>query len=148
MKRVLIWRVILYGNMKTHSLIISSLSIFTIASWTFFLLTFFVMSEDKFKLENSLDNIGIKMDYLNDAVDFLSDEKVFEKEMMENLAYYLPEGFSSRVRFISVTPLDLETGEARVYFTHRHKNYKVDFSYSYSGKNLKVDRESPVELIQ
>lgn len=88
------------------------------------------------------------MDYLNDVVDFLSDEKVFEKEMIENLAYYLPEGFSGRVRYISSTPLDLETGEARVYFTHRYNNYKVDFSYSYNGKKLNIDRESSVELIQ
>lgn len=126
----------------------SKFSIFIVASWSFFLLIFFIISEDKFKSENSLSDIEIKMDYLNDAVDFLSDEKIFESEIIENLAYYLPEGFSSRVRYISSTPLNLEAGEARVYFSHRHKDYKVDFSYSYNGKKLNIDRESSVELIQ
>ncbi len=88
------------------------------------------------------------MDYLNDVVDFLSDEKVFQREMIENLAYYLPEGFSSRVKYINSTPLDLGSGEARVYFTHSNNNYKVDLSYSYDGKKLKVDRKSSVDLIQ
>ena len=134
--------------MKTNVLIITSLCLFIIASWSFFLLTFFIISKDQFRSENSLDSIESKMDYLNDAVDFLSDEKIFEREMIENLAYYLPEGFSSRVRYINSTPLDLEVGEARVYFTHRHHNYKVDFSYSYNGKKLSIDRKSEVDLIQ
>lgn len=147
MKKVLIWRKIFYGEMKTHIFIITSLCTFIIISWSFFLIALFILSEDSSKLEDSLGNIESKMDYLNDAVDSLSDEKIFEREMMENLAYYLPEGFSGKVRYIGLTSLDLEAGEARVYFTYRHNKYKADFFYYYN-KHLTIDRKSPVELIQ
>ena len=136
-----------YGDMKTHILTIISLCLFTIFSWSYFIFTFVILSDSNSKFEDSLDNIESKIDYLNDTVSFLSDEKVFEKEMVENLSYYLPEGFSSRVRYIRSTPLDLEAGEARVYFVHRHKNYKVDFTYSYNGKTLNIDRKSAVDLL-
>lgn len=148
MRKGLIWKEMFYGKMKTNVLITVSLFSFIVASWSFFLLTIFVISKDQFKFENSLYDIENKLDYLNDTVDSLSDEKVFEKEMMENLAYYLPEGFSGRVRYTGLTPLDLETGEARVFFTHRRSNYKVDFAYSFNGKKLNIDRESEVTLIQ
>lgn len=134
--------------MKVRVLIITSLILFTIVSWSFFLFAFFILSEENSKLEDSVDDIENKVGYLNETVHFLSEEKMFEKEMMENLSYYLPEGFSSRVRYVGSTPLDLESGKIRVYFIYRHQNYKVDFSYFFDGKKLKIDRESTVNLVQ
>lgn len=133
--------------MKISVLIIISLILFTVASWSFFLSAFFILSAENSKLEDSLDNIQDKIGHLNETVHFLSEEKMFEKEMMENLSYYLPEGFSSRVRYVGSTPLDLESGKARVYFIYRHNTYKVDFSYSFDSK-IKIDRESTVDLVQ
>lgn len=143
----LIQKAISCGDMKIRALIIISIIFFTVASWSFFLFSFFILSEDNSKLEDSLDEIEDKVGYLNETVHFLSEEKMFEKEMMENLAYYLPEGFSSRLRYIRSVPLDLELNKARVYFIYRHNTYKVDFVYSFDSK-IKIDRESTVDLVQ
>lgn len=134
--------------MRVRALIIISFILFTIASWSFFLSGFFILFEENSKLEDSLDYVEAKIDYLSDTSDILWNERIFEKEMRENLAYYLPEGFSSKVSYIGLTPLDLEFSKAKVYFIHRHKMYKVDLSYTFDDKKLKIDRESTVELVQ
>lgn len=113
-----------------------------------FIFIFYLLSEENLKLESSLDNVHSKVEYFNETANTLWEERMFEKEMKENLAYYLPEGFTSQVRYIDLTPLDLEFGKARVYFVHRDKNYKVDFSYSFDGKKLNIDRTSVAEFAQ
>lgn len=134
--------------MKAH-LIIIPLCVFTLISWALLIFIFYLLSEENFKLKNSLDDLHSKVEYLNESANTLWEERAFEKEMKENLAYYLPEGFTSQVRYTGLTPLGLESGKARVYFTYRYKNYKVDFSYSFDGKKLiNIDRTSAVEFEQ
>ena len=134
--------------MKAY-LIIVPLSIFILISWVLFIFIFifYILSEENYKLENSLDSANLKVDSLNDATNTLWEERVFEKEMKENLAYYLPEGFSSKINYNGLTPLDIELGRARVYFVHRYRNYSVDFSYFFDGEKLKVERLSAVNKI-
>lgn len=119
-----------------------------VISWALFIFIFFILSENNAKLENSLDDIQTKVGGLNETANILWEERVFEREMRTNLDYYLPEGFSSQVKYRGLTPLDLELGKARVYFMHRRQNYSVDFSYYYNGERLKVNRESSVDLLQ
>lgn len=133
--------------MKAY-LVIIPLCLFIAISWALFIFILYIFSEENFKLESALDDIHAKVDYLNDASDILWNERIFEKEMRENLAYYLPEGFSSKVRYMGLTPLDFEFAKARVYFIHRGRNYKVDFSYSFEDQKLKINRESPVDLVK
>lgn len=133
--------------MKAH-LILIPLCIFILISWALFIFIFHLLYEKNFKLENSLDNVHSKVEYFNEIANTLWEERMFEKEMKENLAYYLPESFTSQVRHVDLIPLDLEFGKARVYFIYRDKNYKVDFSYSFDGKKLNIDRASAVEFAQ
>lgn len=122
------------------------LCFFVVASWAFFIFIFLNLDRGNIFLDNALV-IENKLDSLNDAVNVLWEERAFTREMQENLAYYLPEGFSSKVTYTSLNPLDLDFGEARVYFIHRNKNYMVDFSYYYNGKGLQVHRKSPVTQV-
>lgn len=104
----------------------------------------YILENDVYKLHNSNDDILIKLDQLSDDTNAMWEERVFEKEMKENLAYYLPNGFNSLVQYTGLIPLDFEIGRARVNFIHRGKSYSVDFSYYTDKKGLQVERISNV----
>ncbi len=97
--------------------------------------------------ENAIEIKG-ELNNLQETTNTLWEERAFAKEMRENLAYYLPPSYSSKVTFVSLNPLDLELGRARVYFIHAGKNYSADSSYSYNREGLKINRESSVELLE
>lgn len=129
---------------------IISISLFTllILISLFLAYSIYCLEEDVYKLQNSNDEIANKLDSLNDITNSIWNERAFEKEMKENLAYYLPEGFRSTVVFTGLTPIDLETGQARVTFMHRYKNYSVDFSYSFGQKGWDVEQISEARQLQ
>lgn len=117
--------------------------------WTFFGLLVQSLSNDIDKLEDSNDEILTKIDQLSDDTNAMWEERVFEKEMKENLAYHLPDGFNSVVKYTGLIPLDFEIGSARVSFMHRNKSYSVDFSYQTNNQGLQVKRiSSVVELTE
>ena len=89
------------------------------------------------EIENGLDGI-------NNQINLLWNERLFINEMRENVAYYLPDGFESKVEFVGIKPLIVDIGLARVYFNYRGSAYSVDFSYTTSSQGLKIDRKSPV----
>lgn len=135
--------------MKTRIIVVGSaisLLLFTVASWCFFLFMFFIFSEEISKRDDSLDEITNQVDYVSDATNDLLDEREFEKIISQDLSYYLPSNFTSRVKYLSTSPLDLESGQSRVYFVYRSQNYKVDFSYLYTGRRFQINRDSEPEL--
>ncbi len=132
--------------MKTH-LVIILLCSFIVISWVFFIFTFLNLSQENFEVKISHE-VESQLDSTKEMVNILWEERVFEKEMRENLAYYLPEGFSSKVTYIGLIPLDLELGKAQVEFLHRNSHYSVDFAYYYNQGNLKIERKSPINLVK
>lgn len=137
------------GSMKMRIIVVGSaisLLLFTVASWCFFLFMFFIFSEEISKRDDSLDEITNQVDYVSDATNDLLDEREFEKIISQDLSYYLPSNFTSRVKYLGTSPLDLESGQSRVYFVYRSQNYKVDFSYLYTGRRFQINRDSEPEL--
>lgn len=133
-----------YGEMKTHAAI-ALLFLFIVISWVFFIFTFLNLAQENFEVKISHE-VESQLDDTKEMVNTLWEERAFAKEMKENLAYYLPEGFSSKVTYLGLIPLDSELGQARVEFMHRGNNYSADFIYYYDQGNLKIKRKSPVSL--
>lgn len=125
-------------------LIIISFVLFSIASWLLLGAIVVYLSNEVAKLDYSNREVWLKLDTLSDDTNALWEERVFEKEMKENLAYHLPEGFNSVVKYTGLIPLDFGIGLARVSFIHRGKSYSVDFSYQTNKKGLQVERISNV----
>ncbi|MGB4965722.1 MAG: hypothetical protein WBO77_01280, partial [Microgenomates group bacterium] len=118
--------------------------ILSLLLWIFFGLIAQEFSDDIDKLEDSNDEISTKIDQLSDDTNAMWEERVFEKEMKENLAYHLPDGFNSVVQYTGLIPLDFNIGIARVSFVHRNKSYSVDFSYQTNKEGLRIKKISRV----
>lgn len=146
MKKGTTWKAMFYGEMKTRAFIIL-LCLFIVLSWAFFIFVFLNLSQENFEVKISHE-VESQLDDVKKMVNTLWEERAFEKEMKENLAYYLPEGFSSGVTYIKLTPLDLELGQAQVEFIHRHNHYSVNFTYYYDRGDLKIKRKSLPNLIK
>ncbi|MBI5465061.1 hypothetical protein HY946_00430 [Candidatus Gottesmanbacteria bacterium] len=140
MKKVQIWKAITFGKVKIFLLLLFFL-IEVVLTVNFFLL------EEKFKdlrWENAL--LQQKIDSLNEVTDTFWQERAFEKEMKENLAYYLPVGYNQTATFLDLTPIDLKSTKARVKFLYAGKTHTVDFSYYSTGEGWNINRISPVTL--
>lgn len=118
-----------------------------LATWVAIFFGVFLISE---KLERQwirVEEVESEVDKINNQTNLLWGERLFVNEMRENVAYYLPDGFESKVEFVGIKPLILDIGLARVYFNHRGDTYSVDFSYTASGQGLKINRKSSVARI-
>lgn len=140
MKKVLTWKAISFGKVKV----------------LFFLLLFLtgvILIFNFFFLENKIRDLRWenaflqqKLEETSRTVNLLWEERAFEKEMKENLSYYLPEGYNRKAVFIDLTPLDLESRKARVSFLYDGKTYFVDFSYYRNQKEWQINRGGAVTL--
>lgn len=102
------------------------------------------LSEELGRRTEELDEVKSHLDKISERTNALWEERLFVNEMQENLAYYLPDGFVSKVIYTGLKPLDWESGRARVFFNYRGENYSVDFLYSEGKNDLNIRRESPV----
>lgn len=115
-------------------------------SWLIFTANFILLYEKVRDIRWEDSWTQSKIDGINDVTNLLWEERAFEKEMKENLSYYLPEGYNRKAAFIDLTPLDLESRKARVSFLYDGKTYFVDFSYYKTQHEWHVEEESPITL--
>ncbi len=118
-----------------------------LVTWVIIFFGVLLISEDQDYQQTRLETIEGDLDKANNQVSMLWNERLFTNEMRENLAYYLPSGFESKVEFVSIKPLIFDIGLARVYFNYRGNAYSVNFSYTVNDKGLKIDRKSSVVQI-
>lgn len=118
-----------------------------VVTWVIIFFGAFLISEELEQQRVRVEEVKNRQDGINDQINLLWDERLFFNEMRENLAYYLPDGFESKVEFVSIKPLVKDIGLARVYFNYKNNAYSVDFSYAANGQGLKINRKSPVVRI-
>lgn len=102
-----------------------------IFSWLVFTVNNMLLYQKIKDLGWSNTDSNSKIDEFNDVIDTLWNERAFQKELSENLSYYLPDGFNQKAQFLSLTPLTLEGSEVRVRFLYADRVYNVDFAYTF-----------------
>lgn len=118
-----------------------------LATWVAIFFGALLISEKLEYQRTKVEEIENGLDGINDQINLLWNERLFFNEMRENLAYYLPDGFESKVEFVSIKPLVQDIGLARVYFNYKNNAYSVDFSYVANDQGLKINKKSPVVRI-
>lgn len=141
MKKAPTRKATIFGKLKILSLSILFLMI-VMGVFCGFLLT--AVKFHDLNWENYLLNRKVEAD--EGVIKDLLEERAFEKEMKENLSYYLPEGYHSTATFLNMSPIDYEYGKSRVTFLYRSRIYYIDFSYYPTFYGWHVDQESPVTL--
>lgn len=121
-------------------------AVIIVFSWLIFTVNFILLYEKVRDIRWKDSWTQSKIDGIDDVTNTLWEERAFEKEMKENLSYYLPEGYNRKAVFIDLTPLDLESRKARVSFLYDGKTYFVDFSYYRNQEEWQINREGAVTL--
>ena len=141
MKKVQIRRATIFGKLKILSFVF--LCLITGVSVFFGFLLLAAKIHD-LSWDNRL--LTQRVEANDRAIGDLLEKRAFQKEMRENLSYYLPEGYHSKATFLNLTPVDFGHGKARVSFLFRSKIYYVDFTYNGILNGWDIDRVSPATL--
>ncbi len=85
-----------------------------VITWVIIFFGAFLASEELEYQRIRVEEVENRLNEVNDRVNLLWGERLFINEMRENLAYYLPDSFVSKVEFVGIKPVVSDIGRARV----------------------------------